>query len=323
MFFIRPAWPKCLRVMTSGLDIKVLRMLVAIHRHGSVTRAAQALGLTQSALSHHIKEAERRMAVDLFHRVKKRLHLTAIGDELLQVAKTIVGEVDRIEAELDLYRKGYGPVVRISSAPYGCQRWLPPFIAELAGRHKFDIEILDNSISIPLVGAVIDGEIDVAICGGEIDDKRVRSQHLFADELVALLPADHPLGGKRHLEAADFANEIYLSYSSVPEKGLEDHRFFRPAKVNPKRWIRAGNVEMIAEMVRCGLGVSILSRWAVEPSLAVGGLIIKRLTPNRLPTSWQAVVRANEMKDSAASQVAEGLAGWCARHARLIKSMAS
>src|SRR5438270_9758564 len=131
MFFIRPAWPKCLRVMTSGLDIKVLRMLVAIHRHGSVTRAAQALGLTQSALSHHIKEAERRMAVDLFHRVKKRLHLTAIGDELLQVAKTIVGEVDRIEAELDLYRKGYGPVVRTSSAPYGCQRWLPPFIADV------------------------------------------------------------------------------------------------------------------------------------------------------------------------------------------------
>ena len=101
--------------MPAGLDIKVLRMLVAIDRHGSLTRAAQSLGITQSALSHHIKETERRAAVDIFHRVGKRLHLTAIGEELLQAAKSIVGEVDRIEGDLALFREGLGPVVRLGS----------------------------------------------------------------------------------------------------------------------------------------------------------------------------------------------------------------
>src|SRR5215467_10638978 len=129
--------------MPAGLDIKLLRMLVAIDRLGSLTRAAPALGLTQSALSHHIKEAERRMAVALFHRVGKRLHLTGIGEELLQAAKTILGEIDRIEAELDLYRQGYGPVVRIASGAYGCQAWLPAFLAELAaGDGACEVEIL-------------------------------------------------------------------------------------------------------------------------------------------------------------------------------------
>jgi LysR family transcriptional regulator, regulator for metE and metH len=298
----------------SGLDIKLLRMLVAIDRHGSLTRAASALGLTQSALSHHIKEAERRMAVVLFHRVGKRLHPTGMGEELLQAAKGIVGEIERIEGELDLYRQGYGPVVRIASGAYGCQGWLPAFLAELAaGGARYDVEILDNGSAAPLPNSVIDGAVDVAIFGGEVADRRLRAHHLFADELVALLPAGHRLAAKRHLEAADFADEVFLSYSTVPERGLEDHRFFRPAKANPRRWIRAGNVEMIVEMVRRGLGVSILSRWAIEPLLAGGGLALACLTGAGLPANWHAIVRASELKDSAPAELAECLAAWCRR----------
>jgi LysR family transcriptional regulator for metE and metH len=296
----------------AALDIKILRMLVAIDRHGNLTRAAQSLGITQSALSHHIKETERRTAVELFHRVGKRLHLTAIGEELLQAAKAIVSEVDRIEADLALFREGSGPVVRLGTGAYACHDWLPRFIADLASQGgRFDIEILDNSLSYPLIKAVIDGKVDIAICGGDIDDRRVRRHHLFDDELVAVLPAVHSLATRRHLEAADFAGETYLSYSTIPEKGFEDERFFRPARVMPQRWRRAGDVAMIVEMVRQGLGVSILSRWAVEPALRTPGLALKRLTGKGLPTTWQAVTRANELKDSAAVQVAGQLAEWC------------
>src|SRR5262249_11480780 len=265
--------------MPAGLDIKILRMLLAIDRHGSLTRAAQSLGITQSALSHHIKETERRAAIDIFHRVGKRLHLTAIGEELLQAAKSIVDEVDRIEGDLALFREGLGPVVRLGSGAYACHGWLPRFMADLGRRgERFDIEIMDNSLAYPLIKSVIDGKGDIAICGGEIDDRRVRRHHLFNDELVAVLPANHALAARKHLEAADFAKETYLSYSTIPEKGFEDERFFRPARAMPKRWRRAGDVAMILEMVRQGLGVSILSRWAVAPALAVGGLVMKRLT---------------------------------------------
>src|SRR5205823_1239525 len=116
--------------MAATLDIKILRMLVAIDRHGTLTRAAGSLGITQSALSHHIRETERRTAVELFHRVGKRLHLTAIGEELLQAARTILGEVDRIESDLALFREGFGPVVRVGTGAYACQAWLPCFIAD-------------------------------------------------------------------------------------------------------------------------------------------------------------------------------------------------
>jgi len=297
--------------LPAGLDIKVMRMLVAIDRHGSLTRAAHALGITQSALSHHIKETERRIAVDIFHRVGKRLHLTAIGEELLQAAKSITGEVDRIEGDLALFREGFGPVVRLGSGAYSCGRWLPRFMAELLRQGgRFDLEILDNSLSYPLIKAVIDGKVDIAICGGEIDDRRLRRHHLFDDELVGVLPADHALARRHHLDAADFALETYLSYSTIPEKGFEDERFFRPARAMPRRWRRAGDVAMILEMVRQGLGVSILSRWAVAPAMSAGGLAMKKLTPQGLPTSWQAVTRANEAKESGASQVAGRLAQW-------------
>jgi LysR family transcriptional regulator for metE and metH len=177
---------------------------------------------------------------------------------------------------------------------------------------RFDLEILDNSLSYPLIKAVVDGKVDIAICGGEIDDRRVRRHVLFEDELVAVLPAGHALAARKHLDAADFTSEIYLSYSTVPEKGFEDERFFRPARAMPRRWRRAGDVAMILEMVRQGLGVSILSRWAVAPAVANGGLVMKKLTAKGLPTSWQAVIRANEPKESGASQIASRLAQWWA-----------
>src|SRR5277367_5975888 len=159
--------------MAAGLDLRVLRMLLAIDRHGSVTRAAAALGITQSALSHHIRETERRTAVALFHRVNRRLHFTALGEEILDAAKTIISEVDRVESDLELFRKGYGPVVRIGSGAYGCEGWLPQFITDLAAdRDQFDIEILGNA-PFPLANAVVDGTLDLAICGGDIDDPRV------------------------------------------------------------------------------------------------------------------------------------------------------
>ena len=107
--------------MATGLDVKLLRMLAAIDRHGTLTRAAGVLGITQSALSHHIKESERRMAVEIFHRVGKRLRFTAIGEELLQAARVVTGEIDRVEGDLALFRQGYGPIVRLGSGAYGCE----------------------------------------------------------------------------------------------------------------------------------------------------------------------------------------------------------
>jgi len=300
--------------MAAGLDLKVLRMLLAIHRHGSVTRAAAALGITQSALSHHIRETERRTAVALFHRVNRRLHFTAMGEEILGAAKTIVGEVDRVESDLELFRKGYGPVVRIGSGAYGCEGWLPRFIASLgADRGQFDIEILAGQ-PFPPVNAVIDGALDLAICGGDVDDPRVSALPLFEDELVGVLPSGHPLAGRAHLVPGDFRDEIYLSYSTVPEKGFEDDRFFRPAKTLPRRWVKVADVAMIAEMVRAGLGVSILSKWAVAERVGRGGIEIKRLTLEGLPTRWQAVIRANELKDSASAKLGRHLSDWWAKH---------
>jgi LysR family transcriptional regulator, regulator for metE and metH len=300
----------------AGLDIKLLRMLVAIDRQGSLTRAGQSLGMTQSALSHHIKEAERRTAVAIFHRVGKRMRFSAIGEELLEGAKTILAEVDRIEADLTLFREGYGPVVLLGSGAYGCEDWLPSFIGDLGrGGSRFAIEILETGLSFPLVNSVIDGQVDIAICGGEIADRRVRSFHLFEDQLVALLPANHPLASRPFLEAADFADEVQLSYSTISEKGFEDDRFFRPARVMPKRWLRAGDVAMIVEMVRHALGVAILSRWAVEWRLAGGGLVLKQLGPHGLPTAWHAVIRAGEPPSSPAGQTAAGLAQWWAKRA--------
>src|SRR5262249_48723619 len=100
------------------------------------------------------------------------------------------------------------------------------------------------------------------------------------------------------------------------EKGFEDDRFFRPARVTPKRWLRAGDVAMIVEMVRHSLGVTILSRWAVERRVAGGGLVMKQLGRHGLPTAWHAVIRAGGPPNAPAGETAVRLAQWWAKRGR-------
>ena len=122
--------------MPPHLDLRHLRMLVALDRHGTVTGAAAALGLTQPALSHQIQEAERRAGVPLFRRVKKRLVFTWQGQELLTSARLVVAEMERAEADLARYSNTVNAVVRLVTRPIapsaGCRvswqdlRWSIP-----------------------------------------------------------------------------------------------------------------------------------------------------------------------------------------------------
>ena len=121
--------------MPAGLDIKTLRMLVAIDRDGSLTRAAQSLGVTQSALSHHLKETERRTAVELFHRVNKRLHLTAIGEELLQVLdRQAAGGAGPVDAEQDVV-DGLSVEVSLDARVLGDSRRIECHLSHHSGTH--------------------------------------------------------------------------------------------------------------------------------------------------------------------------------------------
>ncbi len=303
--------------MVASLDVKLMRMLVAIDQHKTLTKAAESLLVTQSALSHQIRDAERRAGMQFFYKVNKKLHFTEVGAHLLQGARPILDAVDRLEGDLRLYKHAAGPKITIGTGPYSCEEWLPDFIRYWTTQSPAptQIEIIQHGIDFPLSNAIRSGEIDIGIAPGEVTDPRLGARPLFNDELVGVIGKKSPLRKKSCLGAADFVEETYLTYSTVPERGYEDDQLFRPARLYPKRWLRFGSIGMIVAMIERGGGLSILSRRAVESYEQAGRILLRPLTDAGIHVTWQAVLRTAMPSSSPASRCAAAMAEWCQSHA--------
>src|SRR6266478_8744066 len=110
------------------LEIRHLKLVAAVAETGSITRAGNRLHLTQSALSHQLRDAEEQLGVPLFERRNARMFLTPAGERLLQAARTVLDELARAEKEIqkcngDGAAKG---VLRLSTECYTVYHWLPP-----------------------------------------------------------------------------------------------------------------------------------------------------------------------------------------------------
>ncbi len=293
------------------LDIRHLRMLVALDRHKTVTSAARALGLTQPALSHQVREAERRAGVPLFRRVNRRLVLTWQGQELLQSARLIMGELERAEADLERYRGGVKALVRLGARAYCGFRWVPAFLDEIAEvAPEIEVEFHTDTLSVPL-SALEDGAIDLALAPGNPRRRGVEVMRLFEDQLVAVMASGHGLAQKPFVTAADLADQIYITYSTVFEPGMEHDLLFRPARVLPVSYLRAGPLDAMLSLVAAGRGVTVVSAWAVAPDLERWGLVARPLTERGLTIPWSVCHRRQGVAETPAAFVAARLAAWC------------
>jgi len=286
-------------------------MLVALDRHRTVTAAARALGLTQPALSHQVREAERRAGLPLFRRVNRRLVPTWQGQELLQSARLIVGELERAEADLERYRGGVKALVRLGARAYCGFRWVPAFLDDLAQvAPEIEVEFHTDTLSVPL-SALEDGAIDLALAPGKPRRREIETLWLFDDDLVALMASDHPLAERPFLTAADFDAKPYITYSTVFEPGMEHDLLFRPARVLPSSELRAGPPDALLALIAAGKGLTIVSRWVFAPELGRWGIVARPLTQSGLAISWSVCHRRTATPDTPTSFVAERLAAWC------------
>jgi len=114
------------------LEIRHLKLVAAVAETGSVTRAGNRLHLTQSALSHQLRDAEEQLGAALFERKNGRMILTSAGDRLLQTARAVLTELDRAESDIqkngDSAKNAKGPtgLLRISTQCHTAYHWFPP-----------------------------------------------------------------------------------------------------------------------------------------------------------------------------------------------------
>ena len=289
------------------LTLAHYRAVQTIAALGHITTAAHELGMTQSALSHQLREAERRLGVSLFRRIGKRLRPTPAGERIATAAEESLPGLRMAEADAAGHAGVARHRLRIGSGAYSCYRWLPTALQRFQEeRPDVDIQITGDASRHP-VETLLDGKLDVAIGPGALTTAEVRAIPLFQDELVIIMPPDHRLAAEPHAEAADLAQETYMTYSEVEQKGSEAERFMRPAGIFPKRIVTIELTEGICELVAAGFGVSILSRWAVAPYVEAGRLATCQVGAGGLFIDWYASVRTGDSADSPAVRLAQAV----------------
>ncbi|HEV7920468.1 MAG TPA: LysR substrate-binding domain-containing protein [Thermoanaerobaculia bacterium] len=279
------------------LEIRHLLLVAAVSEEGTLTKASTRLHLTQSALSHQLLDLEERLGTKLFHRVSKRMILTAAGDRILASAKRVLEDLRHAEEEVRLLVEEKRGLLRITTECYTCYHWLPALLARFRKKHPgVDVRIDVASTKRP-AEALAEGSIDLALVSSEMDDRRLRITPLFDDELLVIMAPDHPLADREAITAKELAAETLLTYGPLDDSTAY-LRVLRPAGFEPKEWMPVPLTEAMVELARGGIGVAVLARWSVWPQLESGAIVGVPLTRRGLHRQWKAaVLRAAQTPD--------------------------
>lgn len=274
----------------SLLELRHLKTLMALREAGNLSRAAQLLNLTQSALSHQMKALEEQYGAPLFERKSTPVGFTAPGQRLLQLAEHVLPQVAEAERDITRLVQGAAGRLRIAVECHTCFDWLMPAMDAMR-EHWPEVELdIVSGFQADPVGLLHQDRADLAIVS-DIDDGEagVQVHPLFAFEIVALLPKGHPLLARPHLVAADFARQPLITYP-VPDEMLDlVRRVLQPAGVSPPRRTTELTVAML-QLVASGRGLAALPRWAVAGYLERGYVAGQRIGPDGLTGRLYAVV---------------------------------
>jgi LysR family transcriptional regulator for metE and metH len=269
------------------LEVRHLRLIRAIAEEGSVTRAGNRLFLTQSALSHQLRDIETKLGVTLFDRVNKKMLLTSAGKRILIAANEILDHLDRLEEDVKRIASNREGVLRISTECYTCYHWLPQVLKRFNVEYPgIDVKIIVEATGDP-ISAVLDGVIDVGLTNSARQNHKIRYQPLFRDEYVVIVSKEHPFCSKPWISANDFHDQHLVIYSA-PEENRVFQKILVPAGVSPKRVSSVQLTEAIVEMVKAGLGIGILSKWSIAQQLESGMVQAIPLTKRGFCRTWYA-----------------------------------
>jgi LysR family transcriptional regulator for metE and metH len=268
-----------------NLEIRHLKLVAAVAETGSITRAGTLLHLTQSALSHQLRDAEEQLGAALFERKSARMTLTSAGDRLLQTARTVLGELER--AESDIHKNGdvAKGLIRLSTQCHTAYHWFPSRL--ILFQKKFpgvEVQLVLEATNNPFE-ALLDGKLDMALICDRIRNRKIRYTPLFEDDVLIVVPPKHRLALKNFAAPEDFASENILLYPPKTDSTLL-MKILEPAGIQPRKIQEVLLTEVILEMVIGGLGIAALPRWAVGPQLAAGTLIGVPLQPPGYKWQW-------------------------------------
>lgn len=280
-----------------------LLVIRSVGQTGSVSATAREIGITQSAASHRMKEAERRIGMTLFQRDGHRISLTQAGRRLSTSADAILNEAAMAERDLERMSSGFNVILRIGAACYAGFEWYPKLLAVISKEYpNVSLEVV-SEVSANPTALLTNNLADFVLSAGPVEQSDVQAVPLMQDHLVAVMSPTHRLSNASRLDPLDFADETYVTHHTLPETGREYESIFKPANVIPKRVISAGRTQAVLELVRSGQAITILPYLSIKSQAAHMGLSLKPITRSGVPITWYILHKKKTSEERMTSKV--------------------
>lgn len=255
-----------------------LEIFVVVAELGSFTAAGQRLGITQSAVSHALKQLETEWGVTLLSRGSTRIEVTEVGKSLLVRVLELLGVSEAIRQEVDAVRGLHRGVLRIGSFGTTSSLQLLPQILERFERSYPGIDVFVDEGEDDDVGRwLIERRVDVGFV--VLPDERFDTSALVEDEFVVLIPAAHPLAAKKAVSLSEVSALPFIMTLAGSAGAIKD--LFAQARLHPRVKQRYTQIITIIKMVENGSGLSIVADLAVPDEIMAlcRGVTKRPLTP--------------------------------------------
>jgi LysR family transcriptional regulator for metE and metH len=278
------------------LEIRHLETLCAIRDAGSLQEASERLHVTQSALSHQLRDLEVRLKTPLLNRRTRPARLTTAGLRILALADEVLPRVKATERELQRLAAGRTGRLHLAIDCHSCFQWLMPALD--AFRHDWpDVELdLSAAFSFAPLPALLRGDLDVVVTSDPQAIEAVEYLPLFRYELVLAVAAANPLAQYKYIEPYQLADQVLITYPVERQRLDVFTAFLDPAGVEPAALRKAELTPIIAQLVASQRGVAALPNWALTEYLNQDWLRLCHLGSQGVWRILYAAVRSEDVQ---------------------------
>ena len=287
-----------------------LEIFSVLAKVGSFSRAAAALGITQSGVSHAFKQLESELGVSLLIRESGTPVLTDIGARLLVRANDILQQKEALQQEAGLEQGIARGTLRIASfGATSSLRLLPSLLARFQKAHPLVEVHIDEVVDGVVVQHLLERRVELGFV--VLPDERFDTLPLVVDELVAVLPASHPLASKPSIKAQDLHDQPFIRTSAG--SGPHIDQFLAAQGAIPKTLFRFEQLSSMMGFVLAGNAVAIAARLALPEPPA--GVVYRSLQPRRPREIALAALRFDKL-----SPAAKAFVEIATKHRKLLQS---
>ena len=277
----------------SRLELRHLRLVRSITRHGSLTRAAEELCVSQPDVSRQLTELEDSLGLMLFSRTRKAMVPTEAGIEFHRHACALLDSIAELEEQMYQRSHAGGGSLRLAIDRVHRDDWLAPVLRSFRALHA-NVEI--SATRVPdLLESVVRCEADLAIVGEMPPVPGIDYTALHEDEILAIVPAGHPLSTLHHLNARDLRWTDMLYCFDFEQSYLRRH-YLQPQGIELNSFHHIESIEAILRLVEAGEGITLLPRRLVAEALASPRLAARPIGKDGMKFTWYAAVANDSPK---------------------------